>query len=137
MSTTKQQTGADMVLPNYAFIAPNEVFYAPSIQVPTLDGLGTEMITIQEYFNRTDGNRTIVPLKGGTHSFGMFEMEYVLGDFDNNKLNMEAMGFVDGLYDFTLDLANVFYQIPHGRLAEFKASSPLNVDPNALVEPIV
>ena len=133
MSTNKNLYGAS-VYAGYAFIAPNEAFEAPIMEVPNTleDGTisGTKMVSITEYFTMDVGsaitNRKVIALKKGTHSLGMFEMSTAKGDFDKNKQLMKDNGLKDSGDDFTLDTLDCAYMLNHSEIVEFLEVSPLN-----------
>ena len=145
MSTNKNKFGTN-IYPGYAFIAPNNAFDAPIMEIPTFDtdGLpdgGTEFVSIREYFIRevvpsVFSNREVIPLAGGTHSFGMFDMSSAKGEFEKNKLMIKANGLKDSGDDFTLSDLDAAYILSYGELVEFLEVSPLNVAP-IVEEPIV
>lgn len=138
MSSNKNKYGAN-IYPGYAFVAPNAAFESPIMEIPVLDAQGqptaqTEFVSIKDYFalempDSAFSNRKVIPLKGGTHSFGMFDMSAAKGDFDKNKTLMQANGLKDSKDDFLDADPTAAFMLSYSELVEFLDVSPLNVEP--------
>lgn len=122
MSTNINKYGANVAGYAYVFIAPNETFTQPTMQVNTYDTqgniAGTQMVDIPTYYQTVDTAlgryvRTIKPLPGSdTHSIGLFNTDENKGEFTSAKANIEASGMIFGGSDYTLT-GNVAWLIPY------------------------
>ena len=144
MGTNKNKFGTN-IYPGYAFVAPNEAFDAPIMEIPTFDENGepdggTEFVSIRDYYrlevvDSVFTNRKVMPLAGGTHSFGMFDMSHAKGEFTKNSNLIKDNGLRDCGDDFTLSDLDSAYILSYGELVEFLEVSPLNVAPVVEGEP--
>lgn len=131
MTSTNEQKYGAKIFPSYAFIAPNEAFDIPVRELTReveVDGEITELseiVSIRDYFRLTKGNRKIMTLGKGTHSFALFAMSEADNDFANNKHLMAINNVIDGGLDFTLDTADVGYILNYEELQKFLDESPL------------
>ena len=139
MSTNQNLYGANVAGYSYVFVAPNDTFTQPTMQINLYDAqgnvTGTQMVDIPTYYQTVDTAlgryvRTIKPLAGGTHTVGVFNTDENKAEYTNAKANIIAGGLTFGGSDYTLT-GNVAWLIPY---AEFEEKF---MKESTLVNPVV